>query len=199
MELSSRPGPGGMWRAVLTRPDWVLGWRPDPGPPQSPLRTGEWFDLTKQTLSSTSPTNFYLHLVRCLSLLSFSLSPHCVTKLFALHSRPPCSPVSSPPFRASPSSDAHSRPSQLPRPPSRAWAPVSRLPIRSQSSQATTTFRSHPNLQSTTRRIPTHRTSRPARSLIWSMEASMVDLGVFPWAHSLFLRRLSSTRFRLEG
>lgn len=126
----------------------------------------------------------------------FALSSPRHNSYFAIRLRPPCSPVSPPPFRASPSSDAHSRRFHQPRPPSRAWAPGSRPRIRSRSSQGTTTLRSHLNLQSTTRRIPTRRTSKPARRLIWSMEASVVDLGAFPWGHSLFLRRLSSTRFR---
>jgi len=111
-------------------------------------------------------------------------------------SRPPCSPpVSSPPLRASSSSNAHSQHSRPPRAPPRARVSASQLRTPPRSSQATMTLRPPLHPHSTTRRIPTRRASRLARSPIWSMEALVVDLGGSPWAHSPFLRRLSSTRF----
>jgi hypothetical protein len=114
--------------------------------------------------------------------------------------RPPCSPpVSSPPLRVSSSSNAHSRHSRPPRTPPRARVTASRLRTHPRSSQATMTLRFPLNPHSTTRRTLTRRASRLARSPIWSMEALVVDLAVSPWAHSPFLRRLSSIRSRLEG
>lgn len=178
--------------------------RQRPCPPESPIKA-----MGNGSICPNGPCPLPLPLLRPFTYILYVLSPSTsrlrspqrVTGVIPLiRPRPPCSPpVSSPPLRASSSSNAHSRHSRPPRAPPRARVPAFRPRIQSRSPQATMTLRSPLNLHPTTCRILTLRASRLARSPIWSMEASVVDLGVFPWAHSPFLRRLSSTRFRLEG